>query len=170
MFNSTLGGWPKICHVGICVEDGSEDPIIIDFIDDAGGELRRSRLSEFSESACTSKIYVGNSVHHAIMENGALRAEKYHASYCNGDKEWFNNYDLYANNCSDFVNKCVILSGYKFSEVQSLNKQINHSAPMLNVFMSVDPENAADGYRTIRLRAPGVLMPVESGNTDEGSL
>jgi hypothetical protein len=145
----TIGGFPKICHIGVCVEEGSDDPHIIDFCDYNGGALNRMRMSKWSQWAVCKKIYVCNTKWDPLQENAAVRAEKYYSEWKAGNSTLWAHYDMWSHNCSDFVNKCLVLSGYKFSEVQSINKRINSNAELLAEYFAVSVETMSDGYRKI---------------------
>jgi len=152
LMQSTIGGFPKICHIAVCVEDNSDDPMIIDFVGDDRGELRRIPLSKFGQLASTGKVYVCNTKFDPILSNAAKRAERYYEDFQKGSKEFCGTYDLWKHNCADFVNKCTAMSGYKFTEVQAINKRKSYRCEPLVEFMTMNHDQLTNGYRTIKMK------------------
>ena len=146
------GGLPKICHIAIVVEAGSDDPLIIDFCDNQGGILRKLPLSKFSTCASGGKVYIMNKETKSHQANAAVRAERYYGLFMSGEsKEFDKNYDLWNYNCTDFVNKCAIQSGYKTNECMAVNKSTSSRAELFADFFCINKEQMGDGYRTIIL-------------------
>ena len=150
--NYTVGGFPKICHIGVVVEGNKDDPFIIDFCDNDGGKVRKVELSKFAKCASSGKVYIVNKETQPHQGHGAIRAEKYYKAFISGEsKEFYKNYDLWSHNCTDFVNKCCVLSGYKFNECVAVNKSTSSRSEVLAEFFCINKEQMGDGYRTIIL-------------------